>query len=351
MELSQLFHWAYKVRRKKVVMVTLTFPHKAWHRLEHLLDAQALALKKLREGMPWTRVKDRAGFEGLVRSLELTHGRNGWHPHTHELWVVDQDCDADWLKARVIDRWASACKRAGLLSDDQEADFRERAVDLHDEAHEGDYLAKQDSDDNLKGYWGADHEMAKASTKEGRRKGRHPFGLLADAELGDNKAAALYLEYAETMKSRRKAQMYWGPGLKDLVGVAEKKDEELAAEQVEKADLLALLTQRQWQGILEAKARAKVLELAEKEGRAGIARLLKDLNLPPLMGSISPVQTPSGSNPTGSSAGTSSQSVEPCPAPVRPFVPVAELLSALRLGVRPGPGDGRSPGSARPTPG
>ena len=30
----------------------------------------------------------RQGFKGLIRSLEVTHGANGWHPHTHELWFL-----------------------------------------------------------------------------------------------------------------------------------------------------------------------------------------------------------------------------------------------------------------------
>lgn len=35
------------------------------------------------------KFKDGIGYEGLVRGLELTYGSNGWHPHTHELWVLD----------------------------------------------------------------------------------------------------------------------------------------------------------------------------------------------------------------------------------------------------------------------
>ncbi|WP_223932393.1 hypothetical protein, partial [Aeromonas caviae] len=29
------------------------------------------------------------GYRGLVRGLELTYGSNGWHLHTHEMWLVD----------------------------------------------------------------------------------------------------------------------------------------------------------------------------------------------------------------------------------------------------------------------
>ena len=87
MGVQQAIDWA-KGQGYQVVMVTFTFPHKSWQSLGDLLARQADAFKRLRKGRPWDTMKADRGFKGLIRSLEVTHGANGWHPHTHELWFL-----------------------------------------------------------------------------------------------------------------------------------------------------------------------------------------------------------------------------------------------------------------------
>lgn len=252
----------------KCIMVTLTFPHMAFDTLPDLLSKQAVALGKLRAGNPWKKIKDKAGYHGLIRSLELTHGDHGWHPHTHEIWMVDKDCDAEWLKGKIIDRWESACTRAGLLKPSKVEAFRLHAVDVKDNASCSEYLAKMDDSK----HWGADREIAKASTKES--KGDHPFGLLHKFDQGDEKAGALWLEYTTAIRGR--AQLYWSRGLKAWAELQEKTDEELAAEQTDEADELAELTPGEWSIVLQFGARSTMLDLAETEGRLGIQRWLTE---------------------------------------------------------------------------
>lgn len=281
-EISQFFDYAYrKGGGSKVVMVTLTFPHQAWHKLGDLLAQQTDALRRLRRGGPWNRIRDQAGYHGLIRALELTHGEHGWHPHTHELWLVSADCDADWLRSAVQRRWARSCERAGLLDPSDEAAqeaFADHAVQVRDEAHEGDYLAKQDDAENL-GHWGADQEISKASSKQGRSKGRHPFELLADWQDGDQRAALLFLEYCQEMQGKR--QIFWSHGLKAEVGVKDESDQELAEKQEDYADCLAMLSPVQWREVLKADARAELLAIAESDGDVGIARWFEGRGLTP----------------------------------------------------------------------
>ena len=54
----------------------------------------------------------------------------------------------------------------------------------------------------------------------------------------------------------------------------EKTDEEIAAESVEDAELLGLLTVQQWRDVLKVKARATVLELAAAGGWPSVSRFL-----------------------------------------------------------------------------
>lgn len=272
-EVAKAVDWAY-ANDLQPVMVTLTFPHYAWNKLSVLLKQQAFALQRLRAGSPWARFKKAFGYEGLIRALENLFGMNGWHPHTHELWFVRKDADAEAMKAEVLKRWESACIRAGLLDPKNAAQleaFRAHAVDVKGNCSASDYLAKQDDSRN----WGVDREIAKASTKAGRAKGLHPFALLAKAGEGDKRAERLFLAYCLAMKG--KSQLYWSPGLKDAVGVNEATDEELAEESRDAADILGRLSLDEWHLVRAASMRAQVLDAAESGGWPAIQALLEHL--------------------------------------------------------------------------
>ena len=272
-EIAKAVDWAY-ANNLQPVMVTLTFPHYAWNKLSKLLEQQAFALQRLRAGSPWARFKKAFGYEGLIRSLENLLGLNGWHPHTHELWFVRADADPIAILVEVLKRWESACIRAGLLDPKNQAQleaFRAHAVDVKGNCSASDYLAKQDDSR----HWGVDRELAKASTKQGRSKGLHPFALLAKAGDGDKRAERQFLAYCLAMKGR--SQLYWSPGLKDRVGIHDEPDEVLADESREPADLLGLLNASEWKLIRVSGMRAQVLDAAESGGWPAIQDFLSAL--------------------------------------------------------------------------
>ncbi len=276
-EIAEAIDWAYE-QGLQPVMVTLTFPHYSWQTLGDLIGQQADALRRMRAGAPWKRFRVAHGYRGLIRALELTHGANGWHPHTHELWFVSADVDSDEMCGKILDRWRSSCAKAGLLdltNAAQVAAFDAHAVDVKGWCSASDYLAKQDESR----HWGADREMAKASTKAGRAKGLHPFGLLADAAEGDRAAGGKYLEYTEVMKG--KAQLFWSRGLKDEVGISELSDEELAEQERDSADLLGRLSLLQWRRVRDADQRCELLEAAETGGWPGVLVFLAQLQKKP----------------------------------------------------------------------
>lgn len=278
LEIAKLFDAAYGGDLgpdKKVVMATLTFSHSRDDKLIDLLDLQAAALKVLRESTNWRKMKKLYGCVGFIRSLEITYGINGWHPHTHEALVVDKETDVDDLRDLILEKWLVACERFGLTGGKIE-DFKKRSVQITDNCHTSDYLAKQDDSR----HWGIDRELAKSMTKQGKKSGRHPFSFLKDYADGDKKAAALFLEYAFGVKGRNgkgRAQIYWQPGLKKKVGLIEKSDEDLAKEERDSADLLAALNVADWNLILKHKMRSQILDVAENFGAKGIQNFLDDL--------------------------------------------------------------------------
>lgn len=268
LELEHLVQWAND-QDLQAIMVTFTFPHASFDTLEDLLARQSDAFKRFRAGGPFRRFKADIAFRGLVRSLEVTHGVNGWHPHTHELWLVSPAVGQE-IRARLVELWERACIAAGLLDPLDQAKlqaFRVHSVDVRTNATSGDYLAKQDSSRK----WGITHEVAKATSKAGKAKGVHPHEFLVRKAKGD---AARYFEYLDGMKGKR--QLFWSPGLKDACGLDDLSDEDLSLSG-DDADLLGNLGQDDWDFIRSKRCAAQVLDAAEIGGWGLVLRYMKRL--------------------------------------------------------------------------
>lgn len=278
-ELVQLVEWAW-AQDYRPSMITFTFPHTAFDSLADLVSKQRAAFKRLRSGKRWQALKNSSRFGGLVRSLELTHGANGWHPHTHELWLIRTLTVSELtdFRGELVALWKKACASVGLLDLSDSAQlhaFELHSVDVRHGVSSGDYLAKQDS----ARAWGVDSELAASSSKNGRLAGVHPHEFLIRQAPGDRER---YFEYVEAMKGAR--QLFWSPGLKKRVGVVEVTDKEATDEQTEAAECLGLLTADMWRVVRGNDARAELLDVAELRGWPGVVCLLASL------GVVMPVQ-------------------------------------------------------------
>lgn len=271
-EVAAFVDWTY-AQGHQAQMVTLTFPHTRFDSLGDLLSKQRLAFKRLRAGKAWQSFKSRYGYVGLIRSLELTHGQNGWHPHTHELWATRPLSPSERVQflEEIIGAWLKACRAAGLVDDSDPSALRAflaRGVDVRFSASSSDYLVKQDSSRA----WGVDREIATASSKSGRRSGVHPHEFLVRQAPGD---AQRYQEYVQAMKGQR--QLYWSSRLKALVGLDDVSDEQIADQQIEPAELLGMLSADEWRAVRGNDARAELLDAAESGGWSAVLSLLVSL--------------------------------------------------------------------------
>lgn len=271
-EVSAFVDWSYS-QGYQAQMVTLTFPHSRFDSLSDLLSKQRLAFKRLRAGKAWQSFKSRYGYQGLIRSLELTHGQNGWHPHTHELWATRPLSPSERVQFRdeILSAWLKACRAAGLVDDSDPSALRAflaRSVDVRFAASSSDYLVKQDASRA----WGVDREIATASSKSGRRSGVHPHEFLVRQAPGD---AERYFEYVAAMRGQR--QLYWSSRLKARVGVDDISDEQLADQQIEPAQLLGSLSPDEWRAVRGNDARAELLDAAESGGWPAVLCLLASL--------------------------------------------------------------------------
>jgi hypothetical protein len=280
-EISQAVTWAYETAGKKCVMVTFTFPHLVTDDLKDLLEKQASAFRALRSGREWQLYKRSVGFVGMIRSLEITVGLNGYHPHTHELWIVDKSCDVDELRRLVVGRWKIACEAVGLLPGEKVGAFLRRSVEITDNATNSDYFTK----------WGADRELAKGGAKSSDA-GIHPFELLCEftenLPLTKEKRGQMWLDYSAAMHGKR--QIHWSRGLKEMVAVEEKTDESLCEESAESSLLVYEICLERWRLVYRKTAQAELLYRAETGGREKVEEwfMLQDAGWARRVGDTSP---------------------------------------------------------------
>ena len=54
------------------------------------------------------------GKIGHIKALEVTHGRNGWHPHYHILIFTHQELPPDYDTSPLLELWQNSCRLAKL---------------------------------------------------------------------------------------------------------------------------------------------------------------------------------------------------------------------------------------------
>lgn len=253
-------------RGGRIYLLTLTAPHRLGDDLGKLLQAIRDARRALTMRKTWKRFKESARLVGTICTLEVTHGKNGWHVHTHELLYCEREGEKPEA-GELLPLWQSACGAAGLGRPNV------HGVDVGDGSKAAQYVAKFGAEDRNEDGWGIEHEMTKAHIKRGKKGGRSPWDLLrAYCYTADEKAAELFREYALRFRGRR--QLVWSKGLRDLLGVRGKTDEELANEEREEAEVVWNFDPQEWRWIIDRDLEGVVLQAARERGKAGVYSVL-----------------------------------------------------------------------------
>ncbi len=196
-------------------MLTLTVRHAAGFELRKMRKGMSAAWRSLWQGRAGAARKRRWGIAHFVRSLEVTHGANGWHPHYHvALFQTREHTDGDVTELR--EAWAAAVdKKLGA----QYAPSWERGVDVRP-LNQADYLTKLGL------------EVASITTKEPRQPGsRSAWQIAQAAARGEADAVELWQEYTEAMRGAR--QLFWSQHARRALDLgAERTDTELAPDGV-----------------------------------------------------------------------------------------------------------------------
>lgn len=238
----------------KLAMLTLTFSHQKNDRLKETMAKFSKAVDRFRSGKRYARLMKKIGLIGTIRSFEITYGANGWHPHIHILVFYTNEIDLEDVEDELIDLWTLALSSTGLSAN------RKYGLTLQDAEKASDYVSK----------WGVEHEMTKSHSKKGKQGGMTPFDFLREFLSTGNKAMlGLFQEYAEAVK--RKRQLIWSKGLKQMFLLEEKTDEQLANEKTEEAELIGTIEDEVWKWIVRCEKRGQFLQLVEKHHDVEVA--------------------------------------------------------------------------------
>lgn len=245
------------------LLLTLTVRHTIDQELSEVLAGLLKAYNRLVSGVH--RVSAFDGYRGAVRSLEVTHGANGWHPHLHVLIFVDEATVTAWRSrgAALLERWSCITGAVGL------GKCNRHGLQLDDGEKAAAYVTK----------WGLPEELTKSAQKTARSAiSRTPFQLLDDARGGEWLAGELYRHYVDAMVGR--AQLYWSAGLRKQLALEVKTDEELVQHEDQGDEGVLSLTKQEFAQVTKRGLRGVLLEMARTADVWVLEDFVKQLNAP-----------------------------------------------------------------------
>jgi hypothetical protein len=223
----------------RIVHAVLTVRHTKGEALADVFGALADAWRRMGKSRAF-----RPHWEGLgyARAVEVTFGKNGWHPHAHVALVVPPERDVDELGEALWEAWSGAVVEVGWAPSSRDAFFYDLVETATDIAEVARYVAKMTSS------WGIGAEIAGGSRKKST-EGLTPLQLLATAWQG-------YLEDPHAMAS-------WFPGRVDNLDLDEEELEAVSPGARALAEGATALTFREFCRI--AAGRAKTLGVSPEE--------------------------------------------------------------------------------------
>jgi len=260
----------------ELFFVTLTLPHRWDDGLDELLRIVGPSWTDITRSRGWRGLKFEIGGLDFVRAVEVTHGRNGWHPHLHVLLMTGaQITRAQLLELRsvITEQWADAVVRRGGRRPGEGVGVRVDVVGRGAEALAQYLLKVQDKTALAIG-----REMTRGDVKKGRRVGsRSAFEILEGAVRGRGRDRELWAEYERATAGRR--CLTWSHGIKARLGLDELTDQ-AAAEEAPGLDA-AVLNDTDWDLVQTYKRDTSLLDAVElaiaSGGRFDLAAWLRPL--------------------------------------------------------------------------
>lgn len=241
------------------LMLTFTFQHVRGEKLKSNLEKFLRARRKFKSGRWFKDLKARLGMVGAIDGREVTYGRNGWHPHVHEVWFVRRMTKAEIsiFDTIVIHRWQEIALKMGL------GNLNEHGA-LLQFTTSSDYIAKHGTES---GAWGGDRELVRGAEKKGRRS-KNVWEILRLTGIGPPRLRKYWLdlfrEYYFAFKGKK--QLVWTRGLKARYGIGEVSDEVILSEIPEGYEKVGALPPEQWEKIEKCGAQGEFMSMVIRYG-------------------------------------------------------------------------------------
>ena len=208
-EVKDAMDW-WKKQGGSVMLLTLTVPHYNTTDIKQLKKDLKKAYSKFFKGVRASKdMFERWQIKHYISCFEITHGKNGFHPHYHVLLFVPYSMAPNsipGIKQDMYKVWKDCCEKSGL-----DTPTEKHGLDLRGGDKADSYVAK----------WGLEHEMTKGHVKKGKADSRTPFDILRSYSETENEADAnLFKLYYFAFKGTR--QLNWSKGLKNWLAKLKK---------------------------------------------------------------------------------------------------------------------------------
>lgn len=270
-ELSEALH-RWQAGGGGVFMVTVTIQHSNEDMLISLHRLLSDSYRKMTARKGYKKIREQYSIVGSVAALEVTHSfRHGWHPHRHVLFFTEKkltDQDIFSLQAAFTVLWRGVLVKSGRYVHDQRGVVVKRGDDSA-----VDYLCK----------WSMAQEVTGANKKVGY--GVTPFWMAQLwRETGDQRYADLVREYARVFFGKN--QLTYSPaiperpgrprrpGLKEVLGIGEKSDQQIVEDDQAGAVLMAGLDFSAWKRVCDRDWRGLVLRAASTGDQDELAAVM-----------------------------------------------------------------------------
>lgn len=242
----------------RVNLITMTFPHEFDHPLAELMEKFDKARQKFKNSRAYRAVLNKkegaAGCLGCVSSLEITHGKHGWHPHLHMLSFTSRSITDDEIES-LKKAWVNCLIKCGLGDNTKLTEMMEHALDVRGGEDADAYIAKYGREEK----WGITSELTRTHSKVGMGdESMTPFGLLVAHKNGDESAGEKFKEFANVFLGRR--LITWSEGLRAQFAIDETDDQQAAeTSDIPEEQYVGQLDTDQWKLVLNRNAQVELL--------------------------------------------------------------------------------------------
>ena len=267
------------------VISLLSVSHYRKHSLRSTQHALKVGWTQTTKQRDYKQLKDRFGIVGYAKTLEVTQGKNGWHPHYHVVWFTERpltDAEREQFDAALYQLWMHNVTK-----------YTDRSVN-----HEANHVQKIRTIDAIANYLSKSiaFELTHGHTKDGKMPTqRTPFQIAKDyTKSFDERDEARWNEYVDAIVGER--MITYSRSLSELrtpeshatdeeiaemEDITAKPDEDSTAQPVGEGKLIASfdLPNTPWFNLwwYTANEHTKLLEALENDGEIGLKLFIEEV--------------------------------------------------------------------------